>query len=343
MDDRKNDIAKYLKGELSPAEMHKLEMQALHDPFLADALEGAEIITPEQFSEDVISLNKKVNTKSAKKNYWPLRLAASILLIISITYLIFQVKPENTNESLALNKEEKNTESKTEEVTIEETDSVEKIKDNTEERRKNNLALKSEDKPITKPKAVPREIIEDSESPEPTSEPLEEAISLAPQVEEEATSEDASSSKQDLMILENEKVSGFKTESGRVRSDALKKSAPASTLSGAGSKEMESSPTVFTTASPIIGHEEYQNYLKENIQYPKEAIDNKVSGDVVVSFLVDINGSLSSFSIDKDIGFGCAQELIRLIQGGPKWIPAQHDGALMKEKVSLKFNFELPN
>jgi hypothetical protein len=34
------DIEKYLKGELSPREMHDLENAALEDPFLADALDG---------------------------------------------------------------------------------------------------------------------------------------------------------------------------------------------------------------------------------------------------------------------------------------------------------------
>ena len=60
MDNQKNDIEKYLKGELSPAEMHKLEMRALHDPFLADALEGADTITSNQFIEDINSLKQKI-------------------------------------------------------------------------------------------------------------------------------------------------------------------------------------------------------------------------------------------------------------------------------------------
>ena len=37
------DIEKYLKGELSPREMHDLENAALEDPFLADALDGMSI------------------------------------------------------------------------------------------------------------------------------------------------------------------------------------------------------------------------------------------------------------------------------------------------------------
>ena len=128
-----------------------------------------------------------------------------------------------------------------------------------------------------------------------------------------------------------------------MRSDALKKSSPASTLSGISSEERQSRPKTFVTAQPVIGNEAYQNYLKNNIQYPKKAIDNKISGDVVISFIVDVDGSISSFSIDKDIGFDCAEELIRTVKSGPEWAPAQNDGLSMKEKVSLKFNFELPN
>lgn len=343
MDNQKDDIEKYLKGELSPAEMHKLEMQALHDPFLADALEGADTITSNQFIEDINVLNQKIQSTKTKRYYWPLRIAASILLIVSITYLVFQVKPENSNESLALNKEEKNDADKTEEITNKDIDSTEKIKGDILESKKNNLILKSEDKPITKPKGVPKQIVENSQAPIPSSGALEETVTSTPRDELEETSDDVVPVTQDLSILENEKVSEFKTETRRMRSDALKKSSPASTLSGISSEERQSRPKTFVTAQPVIGNEEYQTYLRNNIQYPKKAIDNKISGDVVISFIVDVDGSISSFSIDKDIGFDCAEELIRTVKSGPKWAPAQNNGLSMKEKVSLKFNFELPN
>lgn len=343
MDNQKDDIEKYLKGELSPAEMHKLEMQALHDPFLADALEGADTITSNQFIEDINVLNQKIQSTKTKRYYWPLRIAASILLIVSITYLVFQVKPENSNESLALNKEEKNDADKTEEITNKDIDSTEKIKGDILESKKNNLILKSEDKPITKPKGVPKQIVENSQAPIPSSGALEETVTSMPRDELEETSDDVVPVTQDLSILENEKVSEFKTETRRMRSDALKKSSPASTLSGISSEERQSRPKTFVTAQPVIGNEEYQTYLRNNIHYPKKAIDNKISGDVVISFIVDVDGSISSFSIDKDIGFDCAEELIRTVKSGPEWAPAQNDGLSMKEKVSLKFNFELPN
>ena len=60
MTDYSNDIEKYLNGKLTPAEMHALEKKALSDPFLAEALEGAEHIGGAEFSKDVIALNENI-------------------------------------------------------------------------------------------------------------------------------------------------------------------------------------------------------------------------------------------------------------------------------------------
>ena len=67
MADLKNDIEKYLRNELSPAERHALEKKALSDPFLADALEGGESFP--DFSTDVQKLNASLNERINKIFY----------------------------------------------------------------------------------------------------------------------------------------------------------------------------------------------------------------------------------------------------------------------------------
>ena len=67
MDEYSNDIEKYLKGELTPAQMHALEKEALNDPFLADALEGIQSLQPHDFSEDVNDLQAALNRRIQKK------------------------------------------------------------------------------------------------------------------------------------------------------------------------------------------------------------------------------------------------------------------------------------
>jgi len=114
MADVKDDIEKYLNGEMTPAEMHALEKRALSDPFLADALEGSSSILPQHLADDLNLLQaslKKRTTKSTGGFHWnwPLRIAASIILLAVSSYLVFNLIDQSDvkEESLALNKEEK--------------------------------------------------------------------------------------------------------------------------------------------------------------------------------------------------------------------------------------------
>jgi TonB family protein len=136
----KDDIEKYRKGELTAAEMHALEKRALQDPFLADALEGAESISSESFSADLNELQESIDfkseqrsaasfemartasapamgmsakeitkdvvTKTTNKWAWTLRIAASVAIIFGAYFLANQLIPKGEKENLALKKEE---------------------------------------------------------------------------------------------------------------------------------------------------------------------------------------------------------------------------------------------
>ncbi|MCU0367808.1 MAG: hypothetical protein MUF39_03135, partial [Cyclobacteriaceae bacterium] len=89
MTDWENDIEKYKRGEMTPAEEHALEKKALSDPFLADALEGASLISEEEFSSDLKELDKKIKGKQRRGEwFWPLRIAASVALL-TVIYISF--------------------------------------------------------------------------------------------------------------------------------------------------------------------------------------------------------------------------------------------------------------
>ena len=105
MTDFKDDIEKYRRGELTSADMHDLEKRALSDPFLADALEGADSISAEDFSTDISEINKKLLTQN-KTSVWftPLRIAAGIALLLGSVFLIYNFS--QPDKQLALQKEE---------------------------------------------------------------------------------------------------------------------------------------------------------------------------------------------------------------------------------------------
>ncbi len=120
MADWQNDLERYRMGKMTPAEMHAFEKRALHDPFLADALEGAEQIAAEDFAQDLQEVTAKLTSKekiviaasqaspaavqSNKPWVWPLRIAASVLLLVGIFWIGNQLIPKDASQ-LVLNKE----------------------------------------------------------------------------------------------------------------------------------------------------------------------------------------------------------------------------------------------
>ncbi|MCS6973132.1 MAG: TonB family protein [Cyclobacteriaceae bacterium] len=106
MRDYSKDIKRYRSGEMTPAERHALEREALSDPFLADALEGAELLTPEDFQADVNAVNQSVKQQT-RRNYgmWrmqPWRIAAVLIILVLATFGIINLLQENETRPLAM-------------------------------------------------------------------------------------------------------------------------------------------------------------------------------------------------------------------------------------------------
>lgn len=97
------------------------------------------------------------------------------------------------------------------------------------------------------------------------------------------------------------------------------------------------------SASPMGGLEQYETYLNENLRYPLAAKQGRLSGKVLVQFLVSPEGSLSDFRIMQSVGGGCDEEAIRLIKEGPAWVPGMINGESKEGAMIVPVNFELKN
>ncbi len=107
MSDYHHDIEKYIKGELTPAERNTLERKALHDPFLADALEGAEQVKADEFSKDVASLNEQIAGKKTVTIWmWPARIAAGLVILLVSSYIVWMLTNPEPVQDLAFEKSE---------------------------------------------------------------------------------------------------------------------------------------------------------------------------------------------------------------------------------------------
>jgi TonB family protein len=108
MADLNDDIKKYLRGELSPAEMHALEKKALNDPFLQDALEGAVQLDSDAFDSDIKNLRSSLNERVSIKGktislwVWPARIAAGLILVALSTFVIVKLTGNKPEGDLAL-------------------------------------------------------------------------------------------------------------------------------------------------------------------------------------------------------------------------------------------------
>lgn len=115
MKNRKHDIEKYLRGELSAAEMHALERAALNDPFLAEALEGVEHAGgADNFLHDLHKLNKSVHQRSHKRKHktlqiwgWTTAAAATLLLVLISGFMVITLLREQRRELQAQRAEER--------------------------------------------------------------------------------------------------------------------------------------------------------------------------------------------------------------------------------------------
>ena len=82
-------------------------------------------------------------------------------------------------------------------------------------------------------------------------------------------------------------------------------------------------------------------YLKKHLQYPTEAINNKITGKVVVSFWVLEDGSIVSPKIEESLGASFDNEVIKMVNEMPKWVPARHHNRPAKQMYILPVMFSL--
>lgn len=83
-------------------------------------------------------------------------------------------------------------------------------------------------------------------------------------------------------------------------------------------------------------------YIKHNIQYPKQARDIDISGKVLITFTIDTNGKAVNHRVTKGIGYGCDEEALRVVKEIPdNWLPGLLNGQAVNIEYVLPINFTL--
>ena len=82
-------------------------------------------------------------------------------------------------------------------------------------------------------------------------------------------------------------------------------------------------------------------YLSSNIRYPEDAKEAGAQGRVIVSFIVEKDGSISNAKVTKPTYSSLDEEALRLVSAMPNFIPGKQNGEAVRVKYSFPVSFRL--
>ena len=89
------------------------------------------------------------------------------------------------------------------------------------------------------------------------------------------------------------------------------------------------------------GQDAMLEFLRNNIKYPQSCIDNKIQGRVIVTFVVEKDGSLVEAEVVKSVNAELDAEALRVVNSMPAWSPGEQKGKKVRVKYTIPVNFKL--
>mgnify|MGYP000043874892 CR=1 FL=1 len=89
------------------------------------------------------------------------------------------------------------------------------------------------------------------------------------------------------------------------------------------------------------GNDALNAYFEDSLRYPEKLKNEKLSGQIVVSFMVDSMGKVGPVKVMKamDDCLECTEEIVRLIDSMPTWNPAIQRGRPVGMRYLLPVKF----
>lgn len=123
--------------------------------------------------------------------------------------------------------------------------------------------------------------------------------------------------------------------------DTIKVKKPAPQQQGEAAKE----PEIFVVVEEMPrfpgGDQAMMRFIHTNLNYPDSAIKYGIQGKVMVEFIIDETGRVTNARIVRGIGWGCDEEVLRIVNMMPKWTPGKQKGKPVKVRFVLPIRFQL--
>ena len=82
-------------------------------------------------------------------------------------------------------------------------------------------------------------------------------------------------------------------------------------------------------------------YLRDNMVIPDSCRENNIQGRVLVTFIVEKDGSITKPVVVKSVNHLLDAEALRLVSAMPKWKPGRQNGQAQRVKFTIPINFRL--
>ncbi|MCF2488789.1 hypothetical protein [Dyadobacter sp. CY347] len=324
------DFRRYQNGEMSPRERHLLEKEMLENPLLADAYEG--FMALEQDDIDLANIKKDLTEKlksriSADRQrtipIWAYGAAASLIITAGTFWLVFISNPKKSElrearqnlvekPLMAPKSEPLPTLEKAPEVSV----------------------SAAQPAPYSPPKPRPNNV------PEPNLAAAEREIEKEIRVAENTDQANAPAPAQTVEPARSYSARGQVRSSpaaSSVREEPMYKKSDYQLSEAAAARQLVPLAAAVKSlqpvqASPLMGWDAYNAYLDQQTSAARS------NGEVIVTFRVNADGTLSGFTAS-----GKKQlqpEAIRIISGGPLWVPAKQNDSTLSTAVTLRLQFK---
>ena len=89
------------------------------------------------------------------------------------------------------------------------------------------------------------------------------------------------------------------------------------------------------------GKEELNTFMRNNLTYPEECLSNGIQGRVIVKFIVEADGTVTSPTIEQSVDHALDSVSLAMVKKMPKWRPALEDQKPVRREHSVPVTFRL--
>ena len=109
-------------------------------------------------------------------------------------------------------------------------------------------------------------------------------------------------------------------------------------------EETDDEPFIVAEFMPRFQGEDgssFRNYVAQNVRFPRDAMENAISGTVYVSFVIDKNGSVTDVKIERGVHSVIDKAVLKVIENSPQWEAGMNNGNYVNVKYTIPISFKL--